>query len=66
MVRIRNGEFALIKKVAPEIVSIQCVINREALKDKKLGNEEKNDQLADVISDIIKIVNAILNSPKKL
>jgi len=46
-------------------VSIQCVINREALEDKKLGNEKENYQLADVISDVIKIVNAILNSPKK-
>jgi len=42
-------------------VIIQCVINREALEDKKLGNKEKNYQLADVI----KMVNAILNSPKK-
>ena len=46
-------------------MSIQCVINREALEDKKLGNEKENYQLADVISDVIKIVNAILNSPKK-
>jgi len=42
-------------------VIIQCVINREALEDKKLGNKEKNYQLADVI----KMVNATLNSPKK-
>jgi len=41
------------------------VINREALEDKKLGNVEENYQPADVISDVIKIVNAILNSPKK-
>jgi len=46
-------------------VSIQCVINREALEDKKLGNEKENYPLANVISDVIKIVNAILNSPKK-
>ena len=46
-------------------MSIQCVINREALEDKKLGNEKENYPLANVISDVIKIVNAILNSPKK-
>ena len=61
MVGFWNVVVALIKQVASEIVSIQCVINREALEDKKLGNKE-NYQLADVISDIIKIVNAILNS----
>ena len=46
-------------------MSIQCVISREALEDKKLGNEKENYQLADAISDVIKIVNAQLNSPKK-
>ena len=46
-------------------MSIQCVINREALEDKKLGNEKENYPRANVISDVIKIVNAILNSPKK-
>jgi len=60
MVGIQNGIVALIKQVAQEVVNIHCVINRRALEDKKLGNEE-NYQLADVI----KIVNATLNSPKK-
>ena len=46
-------------------MSTQCVINRKALGDKKLGNEEENYQLADVISHVLKFVNAILNSPKK-
>jgi len=41
-------------------------INCEALEDKELGRQwRKNYQLADVISDVIEIVNAILNSPKK-
>jgi len=39
MVGIRNGVVALIKQVTPDIASIQCVINREALEDKKVGNE---------------------------
>jgi len=65
MVGIRNGVVELMKHVWPEIASIQRVINRDALEDKKLGNEEENYQLADVISDIIKIVNAILNRPKE-
>jgi len=39
MVGIRNGVAALIKQVTPDIASIQCVINREALEDKKVGNE---------------------------
>ena len=38
--RIRNDGVALIKQVAPEVVSIHCVIHREALVAKKLGNEE--------------------------
>jgi len=38
---IRNDVVALIKQVAPEVVSIHCVIHREALVAKKLGNEEK-------------------------
>jgi len=38
---IRNDVVALLKQVAPEIVSIHCVIHREALVAKKLGNEEK-------------------------
>ena len=37
------------------------VINGEALEDKQLGNVEENYQPADVI----RIVNGILNSPKK-
>ena len=41
-----------------------CVIIREALEDKKLGNEEEHCQLADVIFDISKIVNAMLNRNK--
>jgi len=54
-----------IGKRSALVVSIQCVINREALEDKKLGNKEENYQPADVISDVIKMVNAILNSPQK-
>ena len=38
--RIRNDVVALIKQIAPEVVSIHCVIHREALVAKKLGNEE--------------------------
>jgi len=41
MVGIRNDVVALIKQVAPELVSIHCVIHREALVVKKLGNEEE-------------------------
>jgi len=44
IVYIRNDVVALIKQVAPEVVSIHCVINREALVAKKLGNEEENYQ----------------------
>jgi len=38
-----------IGKRSALVVSIQCVINREALEDKKLGNKEENYQPADVI-----------------
>jgi len=38
--RIRNDVAALMKQVAPEVVSIHCVIHREALVAKKLGKEE--------------------------
>jgi len=39
--RIRN-DVALIKQVAPEVVSIRCVIHCEALVAKKLDNEVTN------------------------
>ena len=45
MVSIRNGVVAFIKQVAPDIASTQCVTNREALKDKKPGNEKENYQI---------------------
>jgi len=41
MVGIRNDVVALIKQVAPEVVSIHSDIHREALVAKKLGNEEE-------------------------
>ena len=31
MVGVRNGIVALIKQVAPEVVSIYCILHREAL-----------------------------------
>jgi len=37
----------------------------KALEDTKLGNKEENYQLADVVSDVVKIANAKLNSPKR-
>ena len=63
MVGIRSGVVALIKQVAPEVVSIHCILHREALVAKKLVNE-KNCQLADMICDDTKIVTAILKKPK--
>jgi len=39
--RIRNDVVALMKQVAPEVVSIHSDIHREALVAKKLGNEEE-------------------------
>ena len=63
MVGIRSGAVALIKQVAPEVVSIHCILHREALVAKKLVNE-KNCQLADMICDVTKIVTAILKKPK--
>ena len=64
MVGVRNGVVTLIKQVAPEVVSIHCILHREALVAKKLANEEKNCQLADVICDVTKIVTTILKKPK--
>ena len=64
MVGVRNGVVALIKQVAPEVVSIHCILHREALVAKKIANEEKNCQLADVICDVTKIVTTILKKPK--
>ena len=66
MVRVRSGVVALIKQVAPEVVSIHCILHREALVAKKLANEEKNCQLADVICDITKIVTTILKNRSQI
>ena len=59
MIGVRNGVVALIKQVAPEVVNIHCIIRREALVAKKLVNQERNCQLADVISDVISIATTI-------
>ena len=64
MVGVRSGVVALIKQVAPEVVSIHCILHREALVAKKLANEEKNCQLDYVICDVTKIVTTILKKPK--
>ena len=64
MVRVRSGVVALIKRVTPEIVSIHCILHREALVAKKLANEEKNCHLADVICGVTKIVTTILKKHK--
>jgi len=41
MVRLEMVLLRSIKHVAPEAVSMHCVIHREALVVKKLGNEEE-------------------------
>ena len=64
MVGFRNGVVGLIKQVAPEVVSIYCILHREALVAEKLANEEKNCQFADVICDVTKIVTTILKKLK--
>ena len=64
MVGVRSGIVVLIKQVAPEVVSIHCILHRKALVAKKLANEEKNCQLADVICDVIKIVTTIIKKSK--
>ena len=64
MVGVRNGVVALIKQASPEVVSIHCILHREALIAKKHVNEEINCQLADVICDVTKIVTEILKSSK--
>ena len=63
MVGVCSGVVALIKQVAPEVVSIYCILHREALVAKELANEEKNCQLADVICGVTKIVTTILTLP---
>ena len=64
MVGVRSGVNALIKQVAQEVVSVHCILYREALVAKTLAYEEKNCQLADVICDVTKIVTIILKKPK--
>ena len=64
MVRVRRGVVAFIKQITPEVVSIHCILHRETLVAKKLANEEKNCQLADVICDVTKIVTTILKISK--
>ena len=64
MVGVRSGVVALIKQVAPDVLSIHCILHHAALVAKKLANEEKNCQLADVICDVTKIVTTILKKSK--
>ena len=45
MVGVCSEVVALIKHVAPEVVSIHCILHREALVAKKLANEEKTVNL---------------------
>ena len=52
MIRICSRVVALIKQVAPEVVSIHCFLHCEALVAKKLANEEKNCQLTYVICHV--------------
>ena len=56
MVGVPSEVVAFIKQVTPEVMSIHCILHREALIAKKLANEEKNCQLADVICDVTKIL----------
>ena len=64
MVEVHSGVVALLKQAAPDFVSIYCILHREALVAKKLANEEKNCQLADVICNVTKIVTTILKKLK--
>ena len=64
MVGVRSGVVALIKQVTPKVVSTHSILHLEALVAKKLANEEKNCQLADVICDVTKIVTTILKKLK--
>ena len=64
MIGVHNGVVALIKQVAPEVVNIHCIIHREALIAKKLVNQERNCQLAHVISDVISIATTTLKNAK--
>ena len=66
MAGVRSGVVALRKQVAPDVVSIHCILHREALVAKKLANEEKNCQLADMICDVTKIVTTILKNQSQI
>ena len=52
VIGVRNGVVALINQVAPEVVSIHCIIHRKALLAKKLVKEEKtaNSPMSSVMS----------------
>ena len=52
--------------VRPPPLCTPLVINRDALEDKKLGNEKENYQLDDAISDVIKIVNVYWTVVRKV
>ena len=48
LVRVCSGVVALIKQITPEVVSIHCILHREALVAKKLANEELSSHRCDL------------------
>ena len=64
MIGVRNGVVALIKQVVPQVVNVHCIIHTKALVAKNLVNQEKNNQLVDVVSDVISIASTELKNTK--
>ena len=59
-----NGVVKKIQTVSPEGCSIHCIIHREMLAAKKLGDEGKSD-LELVLDDVVKMVNTVKANTKK-
>lgn len=64
MTGIQQGGAARIKQCSPDCVSTHCMIHREALAAKKLGNRCTENELSQTMSEVIKLVNGILAGAK--
>ena len=61
MIGKRKGATALIKQRSPDGKFLHCILHREALASKKsrVNSSDKVSELEKLMSDVVKIVNAI-------
>ena len=63
-----NGVVKKVKELPPECVSVHCILHREALVAKKMknrGGEENDTAFAELLREVVAIVNYIRSHAKK-